>query len=233
VKKLRLVFIATSTVITVVLGASACSSDASDELNGGNTQESDDPNGSESPEAKPLTADEIAAAILAGVDPVSLSPGEQPDRASGAEMISPEVAAETTGRIASDGPNSPEVTAQFAAVDAYTDKTVVRYSLRSANGKKQNMQTLQELSASIASDYIDGVALIDDEIENVRLYPLYAQIPDSSATQCLCSIKPFDFTPKDQWFYGIYPPLHSDVENVDIELIGLEPTQVPVNWVHE
>lgn len=232
-KNTKLVFAA---LFSLTLVLSACSSDelgdpgASGTTDPGGTSEGGNTDPDSEPEPEPLTPEEITAAIFAGVDPETLAPGEKPERVSGKEMISPEVVAQVSGRLETTISNAPEITAQFAAVEAFSDKTIVRYSMRSSNGEKQGVPTIHGLKRSLASEYLDGVALVDENIENIRLFPLYAQIPDSPATQCLCSPVPNGFTPNDHWFYGIYPALDPSVETVKIELEGLEPTEVPVVW---
>lgn len=229
-KKTKLIL---TSLLSIVLVVSACSSgdpergsNSVDQAGGGGGSE---PVPGPDPAPEPLTPAEITAGIFAGLGPDALQSGETPGRASGIEMIAPEVVAETSGRIESR-PNPPAVAAQFAAVEAYSDRTLVRYSLRSANGEKQSLPTIHSLNSTLPSSYLDGVALIEDQVEKTRFFPLNAEIPGATLTKCLCSPLPNGFTPNDHWFYGFYPALDPSVKSVKIELAGLEPTEVPVVW---
>src|SRR5690625_6545267 len=82
-----------------------------------------------------LSTDEVIAAIFAGVDPGALSSGDRIERQRAMDIVSFEPIAKVSGEVPNGGNKVMPVTAQFDTVEAYPDRTVLRYSLRSSDGE--------------------------------------------------------------------------------------------------
>lgn len=176
-----------------------------------------------------------AATPDASGNPTAEEPGSPP-RVSAQDIAQALTAAEDVpalgaarGDVSLGGGQTGSVVAEVRSVDAYPDRTVVRFSLAAGDGGEISLHPSSLSGRQWSFDYLEGFAIIDPETQQrLSSYRESGREAGESAVQT-CSLKPKSLTVEKLPQTCILPALDPATGSVTIEVPHLPAIEdVPV-----
>ncbi|GII97856.1 hypothetical protein CLV28_2219 [Sediminihabitans luteus] len=174
----------------------------------------------------PDASSSAASATPSATAPPEVSAAEVADDLFGAGV--PTAVGSTSGDVEGGGGKTGAVDAEVYAVDAYADRTLVSFGLRSGDGEL-TVAAFTFTGPQWSFDYLEGFAVVDPTTQERLEAYVDTSTEGAGAAHETCSLKPKTLGPDFYPQTCLLPPLDPATTAVTVEIPNLPPIDdVPV-----